>query len=173
MAQAPLRPPGPLPVQVRAFSVCDRRRSPLTSDSLLSHITQPTRVVAGIKHCTVIEQTSYQVRGQRRRSGQPLLRVDFYRSNGRPGIGLSQPKDLRDDKAEVSFVGGKGPKMSYRIRVRQATLTIRYHPCVFSYLFIDDGSSPVDTILLTSRKTLPSAAGRRMGLVACSLTRRW
>ncbi|THG98234.1 hypothetical protein EW026_g3914, partial [Hermanssonia centrifuga] len=90
-APAPLRPPGPLPVQ-------------------------PTRVVAGIKHCTVIEQTSYQVRGQRRRSGQPLLRVDFYRSNGRPGIGLSQPKDLRDDKAEVSFVGGKGPKMSYRIR---------------------------------------------------------
>ncbi|THG98233.1 hypothetical protein EW026_g3915 [Hermanssonia centrifuga] len=88
-APAPLRPPGPLPVQ-------------------------PTRVVAGIKHGTVIEQTPYQVTRQRRRNEQ--LRVKFFRSNGRPGIRLSQPEDLLDDKTEVSFVGGKGPKMSYRIR---------------------------------------------------------
>ncbi|PSR76788.1 hypothetical protein PHLCEN_2v8169 [Hermanssonia centrifuga] len=95
--------------------------NPWGSQQIAHHSTAnyapPTRVVAGIKHGTVIEQTSYQVRGQRRRSGQPLLRVDFYRSNGRRGIGLSQPKDLRDDKAEVSFVGGKGQKMSYRIRI--------------------------------------------------------
>ncbi len=147
------------------FSVCDRRRSPLTSDSLLSHITQPTRVVAGIKHGTVIEQTPYQVTRQRRRNEQ--LRVKFFRSNGRPGIRLSQPEDLLDDKTEVSFVGGKGPKMSYRIRVRQATLAM-HDRCVFSYLFIDHGSFPVGTTLSTSRKTLPFA-----GLVECSLMKRW